>query len=230
MVGVGEEERSEQRDDSRQRADKEGEMEEKEVVVRKSEYHAALTTTEEESVGEFRRQLESSPVYKELLSRSWHFKLIERSDRACMRFLIARNQDIPIAVAMCVTAAEWREREGIDAILDIPMLEAIQIDEQAGNEFMHGRDRFGRTIHVEHVGEADPGLCERFDIETIVRAKVHLFEFKKRSVVSPYPLTLPPLPFPLFLPSFPAFCTDTFTFLHPLRTARKTSCSLLHEF
>jgi hypothetical protein len=26
-------------------------------------------------------------------------------------------------------------------------------------------------------------LCERFNIETIVRAKVHLFEFKKRSVV-----------------------------------------------
>jgi hypothetical protein len=65
MVGVGEEESSEQREDSTpqtEREEREVEQEEAEEgeagVVRESEYHAALTKTEVERVGEFRRQLE----------------------------------------------------------------------------------------------------------------------------------------------------------------------------
>ena len=87
-------------------------------------------------------------------------KDITDSDRGCMRFLIARQFNVPAAAQMLMSAVVWRHDNQLDTILDMPKPTVHAIGQLFGEGRGHKYDRLGRPVIMNQVCVA--GAITRF--------------------------------------------------------------------
>ncbi|GAW24533.1 hypothetical protein ANO14919_141200 [Xylariales sp. No.14919] len=100
----------------------------------------------------------------------WGFILSEHPDALVLRFLRARKWDVKAAVAMLVSAVDWRaERNIAEAIIHTGESVGLKADPSAdeqgfiaqyrsGKSYVHAKDRENRLVYVIRVRLHDPGL------------------------------------------------------------------------
>jgi len=147
--------------------------------------HQPYTEKEKAAIMDFRKRLLKVSGVEDYTGKSILMQQLETSDRACHRFLVARQFKLDAAVSMAFDAIKWRFDNKIDQILDEPNPAALRVVELMNHEFMHKRDKHGRTLHIEHVAKLDvQQVLKEYSIEEVVRAKVHMLEFKKRLMMN----------------------------------------------
>lgn len=128
---------------------------------------------------EFREQLsdKSADIFR---YRLWTFILADHPDVLVLRFLRARKWDVEKAVAMLVSALNWRhERHLEDDIVhkgdSVGLAEAQSADEksfisqyQSGKAYIRGSDREGRPVFIIKVRLHDPKLQSPESMESFV--------------------------------------------------------------
>jgi len=147
--------------------------------------HDLYTDKETAAIKNFRKSLAKVSGIETFTDKSLLKEQLETSDRACHRFLVARQFKIDAAVSMAFEAIKWRSENKIDQILDEPNPAALRVLELMNHEFMHKRDKHGRTLHIEHVAKLDvQRVLKEYSLEEVVRAKMHVLEFKKRMMMN----------------------------------------------
>lgn len=146
---------------------------------------SSLTVEEKEKVAHFRTAAAQHPVYSKYKGQSEYVEQIDKSERACARFLIARAFNVDDAVTMWANSVIWRFDNKMDQILDQPYSEVTAVEKLMNNNYMHKTDKFGRPLHIEHVGKLDvEATLKQYTVDQVVRVKCHLFEFKKKILMN----------------------------------------------
>jgi hypothetical protein len=106
---------------------------------------------------------------------------LQTSDRLLEKFLIARDFDFAGTEAMLEGALQWREKEGIDSILELPGPLFGQIRTASKYQLEHKYTKGGQPLHIEMVSKLQLDLLlGMFDLQDLIRQRVHLMEFKQR--------------------------------------------------
>lgn len=102
--------------------------------------------------------------------RLWGFIMADHPDAAVLRFLRARKWDVELAMAMLVSALDWRAEHRIDEDVvlrgeSVAHLAAPSADDKAfitqyrsGKSYVRGTDAEGRPVYVIRVRLHDPKL------------------------------------------------------------------------
>jgi hypothetical protein len=99
-------------------------------------------------------------------------------DDTLLRFLRARNFDLALTSKMFDEYVEWRQREGIDTILDDFVFPEYELVRQNYPRFYFKTDKFGRPVYIERLGHV------KFDkLQTVTTSermvRYHVYEYEK---------------------------------------------------
>ncbi|KAK4251301.1 CRAL-TRIO domain-containing protein [Corynascus novoguineensis] len=133
---------------------------------------------------ELRQHLNSDNLSADVFrSRLWSFILVDHPDVLVLRFLRARKWDVDRAMAMLVSAVNWRHEQGLEAgvirrgdSIGLAAKEsALSADDKSfmaqyrsGKAYVRGHDREGRPIFIIKVRLHDPKLQSPEAMETFV--------------------------------------------------------------
>mmetsp|Transcript_34179 Transcript_34179/g.61636 ORF Transcript_34179/g.61636 Transcript_34179/m.61636 type:complete len:272 (-) Transcript_34179:466-1281(-) len=101
-----------------------------------------------------------------------------QDDFTLFRFLKARNWNIAKATEMYANMAKWRKEKNIDQLYD-----TFRFDEEPQilkhyPHFFHKRDKFGRPVYVEHLGQTDSDqILSIISLERLM--DYHIYEWEK---------------------------------------------------
>ncbi|EIN04372.1 hypothetical protein PUNSTDRAFT_128408 [Punctularia strigosozonata HHB-11173 SS5] len=104
-----------------------------------------LTEAQYEALVQFKKELQDEGVF-----------VPERMDDATLlRFLRARQFDVPNAKAMLVNAEKWRREFGVDELVKtFDFKEQAQVDKYYP-QYYHKMDKDGRPLYVQQLGKLD---------------------------------------------------------------------------
>ncbi|KAL2194761.1 CRAL-TRIO domain-containing protein [Corynascus similis CBS 632.67] len=133
---------------------------------------------------ELRQHLNSDNLSADVFrSRLWSFILVDHPDVLVLRFLRARKWDVDRAMAMLVSAINWRHEQGLeagvirrgDSIGLAANKSALSADDKSfmaqyrsGKAYVRGHDREGRPVFIIKVRLHDPKLQSPESMEMFV--------------------------------------------------------------
>ncbi|KAI8988040.1 CRAL-TRIO domain-containing protein [Mycotypha africana] len=150
------------------------------IVTEKNKFAEEFSVTEAVAVKQLKDALPE--ILKEALGTEdayilWGVPLDKSSDDAridviLIKFLRARNMEIPAAKEMLINTLKWRKEYKTDGILD-EEFDTNVFSDNVG--FIHGKDKEGRPVTYNFYGGIDQDIVFG-DIDKFIRWRVQLME------------------------------------------------------
>eukprot|EP00668_Euglena_longa_P045811 GGOE01061492.1.p1 GENE.GGOE01061492.1~~GGOE01061492.1.p1 ORF type:complete len:504 (-),score=107.28 GGOE01061492.1:235-1746(-) len=146
--------------------------------------HPPPTPAERKLIGAFRSAIAADARYSSLRGHSRLVQAAETSDRACMRFLLARNCDVKAAVSMFSSTMVWRDENGLDTLLDRPAPKMAAVAQLINEGFPHKCDMKGRPVMIDQVARLDAdAVLSKYSVEECIAYTTHWMEFRQRFIL-----------------------------------------------